>query len=106
MKNLNVGDKVKIVSYNEYCLRNLRIGSPSMVMDMTKYCDRIATITEIFKDNTYRLDVDKGYWTWTDNMFEAEINLDTTLRDLKSYCTYSCISPCSEECPLYKYSKY
>lgn len=70
-----VGDKVKIRSlewYNKNCNKYGYIPSEneSFVPEMSHYCGKTTTITEIATVKSYRLEIDKGYWYWTDEMFE------------------------------------
>ena len=69
MKNLKVGDKVKIKQdlvlgkfYND-CM---------YTADMSKYAGKVATITNVFQDSetevNYKLDIDKGKWFWDSEM--------------------------------------
>ena len=69
MKNLKVGDKVKIKQdlvfgkfYND-CM---------YTADMVKYAGKVATITNVFHDSetevNYKLDIDKGKWFWDSEM--------------------------------------
>ncbi len=69
MKNLKVGDKVKIKQdlvlgkfYN-----NCRYQTP-----MEKYAGKVATITTVFQDSetevNYNLDIDVGEWFWDSEM--------------------------------------
>lgn len=69
MKNLKVGDKVKIKQdlvlgkfYND-CM---------YIADMSKYAGKVATITNVFHDSetevNYKVDIDKGKWFWDSGM--------------------------------------
>lgn len=74
-----VGDKVRIKSidwYNE----NKDYGKGIIYFEhsfdftesMSKYCGQIATITHIIeKCDEYKINLDHGYYVWTDKMFEG-----------------------------------
>jgi hypothetical protein len=71
------GDKVKIVSrktainHNQVDYRWFntdKIRYDSFEPGMFAYCDRVATI--VSDDEEYTIDIDRGAWDWTDEMFE------------------------------------
>ena len=71
MKNLKVGDKVKIkqdLVFGEFynnCVYHV---------SMEKYAGKVATITTVFHDSetevNYKLDIDLGEWFWDSEMIE------------------------------------
>ena len=96
MKNLKVGDKVKIKQdlvfgkfYND-CM---------YTTDMVKYAGKVATITNIFQDSetefSYRLDIDSERWFWDSEMIEPveevehkTCNEKDSTRLAKAVCEY------------------
>ena len=76
-----LGDKIKIRSlewYNENKDGGEKVnaGSQSFVKDMSKYCGMQATITSVY-DYYYLIDIDKSQWSWTDEMFEEQLDINT-----------------------------
>lgn len=66
----NIGDKVKIRSLEWYEQNKDKTGCiVSFVPSMSKYCGKEAIIEDCFF-GTYLLDIDKGAWYWTIDMFE------------------------------------
>ena len=68
------GDTVKIKSLDWYNKNKDEYGYYDAVLlfspSMSKYCGKIATITDVLK-NCYRLDIDvEDPWLWTDEMLE------------------------------------
>ena len=96
MKNLKVGDKVKIKQdlvlgkfYND-CI---------YTADMVKYAGKVATITNTFQDSetefSYNLDIDSERWFWDSEMIEPveEVEYKTcnekdSIRLAKAVCEY------------------
>ena len=96
MKNLKVGDKVKIKQglvfgkfYND-CM---------YTVPMEKYAGKVATITNIFQDSetefSYRLDIDSERWFWDSEMIEPveevvhkTCNEKDSTRLAKAVCEY------------------
>ena len=96
MKNLKVGDKVKIKQdlvlgefYNN-CVYHV---------SMEKYAGKVATITTVFHDSetevNYKLDIDLGEWFWDSEMIEPveEVEYKTcnekdSTRLAKAVCEY------------------
>lgn len=96
MKNLKVGDKVKIKQdlvfgkfYND-CM---------YTVPMEKYAGKVATVTEVFDSETgcpnYYLDIDKGKWFWDSEMIEPveevehkTCNEKESVRLAKAVCEY------------------
>ena len=96
MKNLKVGDKVKIKQdlvfgkfYND-CM---------YTAPMEKYAGKVATITNVFHDSetevNYKLDIDKGKWFWDSEMIELveevehkTCNEKDSTRLAKAVCEY------------------
>lgn len=73
-----VGDKVKIRSLDWYNANKTEGGevyleSIVFLQLMSKYCGKVATITHAFRYGYY-LDIDRGCYHWTDEMFEENIN--------------------------------
>lgn len=73
-----VGDKVKIRSLDWYNANKTEGGEVYLenivfLQLMSKYCGKVATITHDFRYGYY-LDIDIGYYHWTDEMFEENIN--------------------------------
>ena len=64
-----VGDRVKI---REDLKDEKMYGDWDCATDMTKHSGMIATIMQCNKDSDfYKIDVDKEYYNWTDEMFEG-----------------------------------
>ncbi len=66
------GDKVKIRA-------DLREGDgeqykATVVSEMMKYAGKVTTIRRAY-DDCYTLDIDDGYWTWVDSMFESDVDI-------------------------------
>ena len=96
MKNLKVGDKVKIKQdlvfgkfYND-CM---------YTVPMEKYAGKVATITNIFQDSetefSYHLDIDSERWFWDSEMIEPveevehkTCNEKDSTRLAKAVCEY------------------
>lgn len=96
MKNLKVGDKVKIKQdlvlgkfYND-CI---------YTADMVKYAGKVATITNTFQDSetefSYNLDIDSERWFWDSEMIEPVEEVEHTTcnekdstRLAKAVCEY------------------
>lgn len=91
MKNLKVGDKVKIKqdlvlgeSYN-HCGYHAH---------MEEYAGKVATVTEVFGYETdypnYFLDIDKGKWFWDSEMLEPFNKKleEESVRLAKAVCEY------------------
>ena len=79
-----VGDKVKIKSldwYNENKDECVFIFTEIML----QYCGKIANITGIIGGINYSLDIDKGLYYWSDDMFEEDIRTVKT-NDGKGFC--------------------
>lgn len=70
-----VGDKVTIKSLEWYDMNHDGLGEVPLkgdiyfAQEMSKYCGMTATIMEI-QIGCYMLDIDKGKWVWSDEMFE------------------------------------
>jgi hypothetical protein len=75
-----VGDKVKI---REDLIVDNDYGSYGFVEAMEQYKGKTATITGVFM-NRYDIDIDDGYWSWTDEMLEdsKNNNVPMTVEDL------------------------
>lgn len=96
MKNLKIGDKVKIKQdlvlgkfYND-CI---------YTADMVKYAGKVATITNTFQDSetefSYNLDIDSERWFWDSEMIEPveevehkTCNEKDSTRLAKAVCEY------------------
>lgn len=70
-----VGDKVTIKSIDWYndnkdYWGNVPLEHISFVPGMNNYCGKTATIVDITEDCHYNIDIDKGAWYWSDEMFE------------------------------------
>ena len=96
MKNLKVGDKVKIK-------QDLVLGEVynhcGYHAPMEKYAGKVATITNVVQDSeaevNYNLDIDKGKWFWDSEMIEPveEVEYKTcnekdSTRLAKAVCEY------------------
>ena len=96
MKNLKVGDKVKIKQdlvlgeFYNHC---------GYHAPMEKYAGKVATITTVFHDSetevNYKLDIDKGKWFWDSEMIEPveevehkTCNEKDSTRLAKAVCEY------------------
>ena len=72
-----VGDKVKIKSLDWYNDNrdydgNVECGFYYFTEEMTKYCGKILTIGEIYRNDSYVLQEDEDF-EWTDDMFDSII---------------------------------
>ena len=91
MKNLKVGDKVKIKQdlvlgeFYNHC---------GYHAPMEKYAGKVATVTEVFDYETgypnYSLDIDKGKWFWDSEMLEPFNKKleEESVRLAKAVCEY------------------
>lgn len=72
-----VGDKVKIRSLDWYNANKNENGNITFYRNftyiMTYYCGKIAKIINV-KDKSYSINLDNGLYSWTDEMFEENIN--------------------------------
>lgn len=72
-----VGDKVKIKSLDWYNANKNKYWNVSVyytfVKQMSPFCGKTAIIREK-RDRVYKIDLDKGEWNWTDEMFEENFN--------------------------------
>lgn len=71
-----VGDKVKIKSLDWYndnkdYYGNVECGFYYFIEEMTKYCGKILTIGEVYR-NVYEVQEDENF-IWTDDMFDSKI---------------------------------
>lgn len=73
-----VGDKVRV---RKDLLKNQQLGVKYFAEDMTMFIGKIVTIKEVC-DGFYKIKEDKGFWHWTDGMFEPKI-INFTKSDLK-----------------------
>ena len=74
----NIGDKVRINPHIEegayYSMNGNKTKGDIVNEDMMNYTGLVATITEVRQSGYgYRIDLDNGLWTWTDQMFLFEI---------------------------------
>ena len=72
-----VGDKVKIKSLDWYNANrdydgNVECGFYYFIEEMSKYCGKILTIGEIYRNNRYVLQEDENF-AWSDEMFDSNI---------------------------------
>ena len=76
---LEVGQKVVIKSLEWYYLKKdyygtVKLSTESFVKDMSEYCGKTATITEVQMNGEnplYLINLDNGVWNWSDEMFES-----------------------------------
>ena len=72
-----VGDKVKIKSLDWYKANKNKKGNTTFYRNstytMSYYCGKIAKIINV-KDKSYSINLDNGLYSWTDEMFEENIN--------------------------------
>lgn len=72
-----VGDKVKIRSLDWYNANKNENGNITFYRNftyiMSYYCGKIAKIINV-KDKSYSINLDNGLYSWTDEMFEENIN--------------------------------
>ena len=76
---LEVGQKVVIKSLDWYYLKKdyygiVRLSTESFTSDMSEYCGKTATITEVQMNGEnplYHINLDNGVWNWSDEMFES-----------------------------------
>ena len=113
MKGLNIGDKVKVISkeevYKNWIKDQFYYFSPKYGKGSSfaftpeaveKYCGKVVTIVEVFKNDTYHIAEDCG-GSWTEDMFESKINF---LEDINNFCQSRCIlKECDSSCSLIKY---
>ena len=80
-----VGDKVKVKSflwYNENYpdCGGFMLNGVWFTKEMSHYCGEIATITKC-NGVCYRIDIDKGVWSWHDWMLEDEPTVSDQLKE-------------------------
>ena len=76
---LEVGQKVVIKSSEWYYVKKdyygiVKLSTESFTSDMSEYCGKTATITEVQMNGEkplYLINLDNGAWNWTDEMFES-----------------------------------
>ena len=76
---LEVGQKVVIKSSEWYYLKKdyygiVKLSTESFTSDMSKYCGKTATITEVQMNGEnplYLINLDDGVWNWSGEMFES-----------------------------------
>ena len=76
---LEVGQKVVIKSLDWYYIKKdyygiVKLSTESFTSDMSEYCGKTATITEVQMNGEnplYLINLDNGVWNWTDEMFES-----------------------------------
>lgn len=96
MKNLKVGDKVKI---KQDLVLGKFYNSCMYTADMAKYAGKVATITNTFQDSetefSYNLDIDSERWFWDSEMIEPveevehkTCNEKDSIRLAKAVCEY------------------
>ena len=76
---LEVGQKVVIKSLEWYYLKKdyygiVKLSTESFTSDMSEYCGKTATITEVQMNGEnplYLINLDNGVWNWSDEMFES-----------------------------------
>ena len=76
---LEVGQKVVIKSSEWYYLKKdycgiVKLSTESFTSDMSEYCGKTATITEVQMNGEnplYLINLDNGVWNWSDEMFES-----------------------------------
>lgn len=88
MGKYKVGDKVSVNSLEWYENNkdeygNIESSSTSFRKDMSLYCGKSATITDVnlgYKHVDYHIDIDNGYWYWSEEFLEyITTNEPTTL---------------------------
>lgn len=95
----NVGDKVRIKSIDWYNKNKNENGSIdfsyyySFVSPMSKFCGKIATIEKVLNTlGHYYIDIDKGIWSWTDDMLEDMVESKRVKITLPKDCKVSDIN--------------
>ena len=76
---LEVGQKVTIKSLDWYYIKKdyygiVKLSTESFTSDMSEYCGKTATITEVQMNGEnplYLINLDNGVWNWSDEMFES-----------------------------------
>ena len=76
---LEVGQKVVIKSLEWYYLKKdyygiVKLSTESFTSDMSEYCGKTATITEVQMNGEkplYLINLDNGVWNWSVEMFES-----------------------------------
>ena len=76
---LEVGQKVVIKSLDWYYIKKdyygiVKLSTESFTSDMSEYCGKTATITEVQMNGEnplYLINLDNGVWNWSDEMFES-----------------------------------
>lgn len=76
---LEVGQKVVIKSSEWYYIKKdyygiVKLSTESFTSDMSEYCGKTATITEVQMNGEnplYLINLDNGVWNWSDEMFES-----------------------------------
>ncbi|MFA5420125.1 MAG: hypothetical protein WC341_16855 [Bacteroidales bacterium] len=86
MKARKEGDEVTIRSNEWYTKKKDKFGKVNVpftfMQKMAQYCGKKAQIVAIKKDakdeltgivsDIYQLDIDNGFWTWSEKMFEPQ----------------------------------
>ncbi len=97
MKNLKVGDKVRVISeeevkkHKELSWGSYKFDGNNFTKDMLKYCDKIVTIFDDYRKDSYGylIKEDDGEMYYTYDMFEPidELDSDTLIypTDTKDY---------------------
>jgi len=90
MFEYRVGDNVRIKNKKWYnILKDSHGDIPGKIVafgfnqEMSKYCGKIGIITDVFDTYYYRgnevkqykLDIDDGYWSWSEDMFDLNKNI-------------------------------
>lgn len=76
---LEVGQKVVIKSLDWYVSKKdyygiVKLSTESFTSDMSEYCGKTATITEVQMNGEnplYLINLDNGVWNWSNEMFES-----------------------------------
>lgn len=77
--NFKVGDKVRI----KKDLDSNKMYRVLIVSEMEEYKGKVAEIVAVRGKTGYALDIDKGYWKWSDDTFELVESKKFTKSDLK-----------------------
>lgn len=96
MSKFKKGDKVRI---REDLVTAWAIEKLDVVDDMLQYAGKEATVTFVGDYGDYHVNIDNGYWHWTDEMFEDEV-VDIGL-DLEAKMMRETIEEAKEESKLY-----
>ena len=76
-KKYRIGDKV-IIEHTSLMKEEIYFGV-GFIGEMFRYCGKTAAITHV-SDNSYKINIDNGYWNWQDWMFRDDIKKERKVK--------------------------